>query len=103
MIKEQIMSKVHEELVKVNERGALTIPASIRKAVGINGSDVVLIAAADDGSSILIKPQVSVDRDQAWFWTPQWQSEEKKSAADHEAGRVTRMTPKEFLEEIDKW
>lgn len=97
------MSKVYEELVKVNERGSLTIPARIRKAVGINGSDVVLVAASEDGSSILIKPQVAIDRDQAWFWTPEWQSEEKKSAEDFEVGQVTRMTSKEFLEEIDKW
>jgi AbrB family looped-hinge helix DNA binding protein len=97
------MGKVHEELVKVNERGTITIPSEIRKAVGLAGNDMVLVAASEDGNSILIKPQVAIDKSQAWFWTEGWQSEEKKSAEDFEAGRVTRTTAKEFLEEIGNW
>jgi len=95
--------RVIEGVAKVNERGAITIPAQVRKAVGMEGESLVVASAVENGNEILIRMQLTIDRDQAWFWSPEWQAEEKKSAADYDRGRVTKMSADDFLREIEKW
>jgi|GEM_PF-2464030 AbrB family looped-hinge helix DNA binding protein len=96
-------ARVVEEIAKVNDRGAMTIPAAVRKAIGMNGEALVVTSAVENGNEILIKVQMTVDRDQAWFWTPAWQAEEKASAKDIKSGKVTRMSADDFLREIENW
>jgi len=95
--------RVVEGIAKVNDRGAMTIPAAVRKAIGMNGETLVVTSAVENGSEILIRVQVTVDRDQAWFWTPEWQAEEKASAKDFRDGKVTRMSADDFSKEIANW
>lgn len=99
------MDKAHiiEGIAKINDRGALTIPSEVRKAAGIEGEAMVVASAIENGSEILLRVQVTVDRDQAWFWNKGWQEEEKASLGDYEKGKVTRMDADDFLKEIDKW
>jgi AbrB family looped-hinge helix DNA binding protein len=103
--KETTMDKprVVEGVARVNERGAMTIPAEVRKAVGMKGEALVVASAVENGNQILIRMQLTIDRDQAWFWAPEWQAEEKKSADDYVKGKVTRMSSDEFLREIENW
>jgi AbrB family looped-hinge helix DNA binding protein len=96
-------ARVIEEVAKVNGRGAMTIPAEVRKAIGLNGEALVVASAVENGNEILIKVQLTIDRDQAWFWTPGWQAEEKKSAKDFKDGKVTRMSADDFLKELENW
>lgn len=95
--------RVIEEIAKVNDRGAMTIPAAVRKAIGMDGEALVVTSAVENGNEILIRVQLTVDRDQAWFWTPAWQAEEKASAKDFKDGKVTRMSSDDFLREIENW
>ncbi|MBU1671165.1 MAG: AbrB/MazE/SpoVT family DNA-binding domain-containing protein [Actinobacteria bacterium] len=95
--------RVVEEVAKVNERGALTIPSQVRKAVGLEGNALVVASAVENGNEILLRVQMTIDRDQAWFWTPEWQAEEKKSAEDYDQGKITRMSADEFIREIENW
>jgi AbrB family looped-hinge helix DNA binding protein len=53
------MSKVG--LVKVQERGQVTLPASVRRSFGIEKGDVVAVTATEKG--ILITPQKVVAAD----------------------------------------
>jgi hypothetical protein len=42
-----------------------------------------------------------VDTDQAWFWTPQWQAEEREADEDIQHGRVKRFTSaKDLLDSL---
>ena len=44
----------------------------------------------------------SVDPDQAWFWTPEWQAGEATASADIAAGRVEHFdSAEEFLAALD--
>jgi uncharacterized protein len=52
---------------------------------------------------ILIKPQETIDRSQAWFWSKQWQEEEKKVQDDINKGKIKIANGVEdFLKDIDK-
>ena len=73
-------------IVTVKSKGQITLPQSIRKFLGIRVGDVVGVAV--EGSRIILSPQVLIDREQAWFWTPEWQAAERQASEDIKAGRV---------------
>jgi hypothetical protein len=51
---------------------------------------------------VVLTPASVVPRDQAWFWTPEWQAGEVQADADIAAGRVTRQaSDAEFLASLD--
>ena len=44
--------------VTINDRGVITIPASLRKALGLKANDELILEAT--GTGILLRPAVSV-------------------------------------------
>jgi AbrB family looped-hinge helix DNA binding protein len=88
------------EMAKVGSRGIITIPASLRKAINIHPGDVVVIEAGEDGTELTIRPQLTVDRSQAWFWSENWQKNERYVERDISAGKVKRVKAKEALKEL---
>ena len=89
-----------EGSARVDSRGCITIPAKIRKALGLNSGEQVRIEAVASTGTIIVHQQVAVDKDQAWFWTPDWQKGELEADEDIAAGRITRMKSDSFLEEM---
>jgi len=89
------------EVAKIQRNFQLTLPASIRKQAHIHVGDLVEIETREDG--ILMRPVTTIDRKQAWFWSKDWQEEEKKVEEDFKNGRVeTSKTVDEFLKELDR-
>ena len=82
-------------IVKIRQKGQLTIPADILKRLRLKIGDFIEIAPVKGG--ILLKPKKIIDADQAWFWTEDWQKGEKEAGADIEAGRVERFESAEDL------
>ena len=71
---------------KVTRHGQITLPASVRKQLGIEEGDLVEIDVEDE-KAVLI-PKKLVDKSQAYFWTRRWQEGEREADADIKAGRV---------------
>ena len=94
------MSKMPDAYARIDARGSVTIPAAIRKALGLRPGEQVRIEAEPKTGIITIHPQVSVDREQAWFWTPEWQKAEKEADKDIAAGKIKKMKSKSILKEI---
>ena len=88
------------ELAKVGARGIITIPASLRKAIDIHPGDMVVIEASEGGEELTIRPQLTVDRAQAWFWSENWQKQEKEVEQDISAGKIKRVKTREALKEL---
>jgi AbrB family looped-hinge helix DNA binding protein len=74
------------ELSKVTRNGQITLPASIRKKLGIEEGDVVEMSIEDE--KVVLAPKKLVDKSQAYFWTKKWQDTEKQAEEDIESGRV---------------
>ncbi len=86
---------------KVQRNYQITLPASVRKQAHVHVGDLVDFEVREDG--ILIKPLVTVERSQLWFWTKRWQDEERKVQQDFRKGRVkVSRNVKEFIDELDK-
>ena len=83
-------------LKQIDARGTLTLPVEVRQ-----GLDLVSVERRADGV-IELRPQVAVDRAQAWFWSSRWQAMELQAEADIRQGAVHRVTGTEFLEVISK-
>ena len=75
-----------ETLVKVTRNGQITIPAEVRRELGIEEGDYMEVTLKE--GVIVISPAQVVDKSQAYFWSKRWQQEEREADEDIEAGRV---------------
>jgi hypothetical protein len=57
--------------------------------VHIEPGDYVELKVVDGG--LLLTPKVLVDKEQAYFWTEEWQAGERQADADIAAGRVVEF------------
>jgi len=71
---------------KVTRSGQITIPATVRKSLGIEEGDLIEIEIVDD-KAVLV-PKKLIDKSQSYFWTKRWQEGEKQADEDIKAGRV---------------
>ncbi len=71
---------------KVTRHGQITLPASVRKLLGIEEGELVEIDVEDEKAVLM--PKKLVDKSQAYFWTKKWQEGERAADEDIKAGRV---------------
>jgi AbrB family looped-hinge helix DNA binding protein len=71
---------------KVTRHGQITLPASVRRQLGIEEGDLVEIEVEDERAVLM--PKKLVDKSQAYFWTRKWQESEREADEDIKAGRV---------------
>ncbi len=84
-------------LKKIGVNGQLTIPKEFMKKLGLHANDLLELRIEDN--TIVLAQQVVIPKDQAYFFTPEWQKEEKEADEDIKAGRVTKT--KNFQEAVD--
>ena len=86
---------------KVTRNGQITLPASVRKQLGIEEGDLVEIEVEDEKAVLM--PKKLVDKSQAYFWTRKWQEGEREADEDIKAGRVkTFDTADELIKDLDE-
>jgi len=86
---------------KVTRHGQITLPASVRKELGVEEGDLVEIEVIDDRAVLI--PKRLVDKSQAYFWTRKWQEGEREADEDIEAGRVrTFDSVGELIEDLEQ-
>jgi len=86
---------------KVTRHGQITLPASVRKELGVEEGDLVEIEVVDE-KAVLV-PKKLVDKNQAYFWTKRWQEGEREADEDIEAGRVkTFGSVDELIKDLDQ-
>ncbi len=72
--------------VKVREKYQVTIPEEVRGKIPLKVGERVEVTAR--GSEIVIRPIVLIPRDQAWFWSKQWQDQVSQSLKDLKKGKT---------------
>jgi len=89
------LEKIEGELVSVRKKGQITLPLSMRRELGLEEGSIVLSKIVDD--AIVLVPQETVDRDQAWFWKEKWQKLEAEAEKDIAGGRTKTFDSVEDL------
>jgi AbrB family looped-hinge helix DNA binding protein len=85
---------------KITRHGQITLPASVRRKLGVDEGDIVEIEIVDE-KAVLV-PKKLVDKSQAYFWTKSWQEGEKEAEEDIKSGRVKVFdSVKELIKELD--
>lgn len=73
--------------MKISAQGQIRIPRQFMEALGIDVGDYVE-AVLEEGQ-IGLRPRKLIDPHQGWYWTPQWQAEERAADQDVERGEVS--------------
>ncbi|MDQ1644842.1 MAG: antitoxin PrlF [Cryptosporangiaceae bacterium] len=74
----------------IRSKGVVTIPQQVREQLHLQEGDN-LIVAVEDGR-IVLTPATLLPRDQAWFWTPEWQAKEAEADAAQAAGDTRKFS-----------
>ncbi|WP_205004895.1 AbrB/MazE/SpoVT family DNA-binding domain-containing protein [Scopulibacillus daqui] len=75
------------ESIRFKKRSQITIPKEFVDALQLHEGDR-LECRLEDGK-IVIVPMVEVPKDQAWFWSEEWQKEEREVEQQLRDGRVS--------------
>ena len=89
------------QLIKITKNYQITIPAKLRQNLNIEEGDY--LEARINKGIFMFKPKklVDIDPDQAWFWTDQWQKEEKEVEEQIANGEVKGpMKIDDFINEL---
>jgi AbrB family looped-hinge helix DNA binding protein len=85
----------------VRQKGQITLPSEVRKALHVEEGDDVAFIINDDGTVILTGLK-SIPADQAWFWTDDWQAGEREASQQLARGEGTVYeSAVDFLESLD--
>ena len=73
-------------LGKMRKNAQITLPAKVRRAAQMQEGDIFDIEF--ENGKIVITPQRIIDKDQAWFWTEEWQAGEREADLNIQRGEV---------------
>jgi antitoxin MazE len=74
-------------LIQLKTKAQLTLPVKIRKKLGLDRGDYLEVHL--QGEKIILTPIKAINRDEAWFWSKEWQEGERRADEDLKAGRYT--------------
>ena len=86
---------MQRESIRFKKRSQVTIPKEFVDTLHLHEGDR-LECRLEEGK-IVIVPTVEIPKDQAWFWTEEWQKEEREAEEDSKAGRVKNFDSVEDL------
>lgn len=88
-------------VLQVRRNFQITLPSSIRKRLGLKVGDILKTTL--EKGKIVISPAKTIDAEQSWFWTKEWQDAEKEAEEDIESGKVKKFkNVQELIADLDK-
>ena len=88
-------------LRKLGQNYQVALPKEVIKALHLHINDYLDIEVKNN--KIIIEPQLVIPRDQAYFYTSQWQKEETQAYQDIKKGRTTKTKNlKGLFKELDR-
>ncbi len=88
-------------LRKLGKSNQVAIPKEIITVLGLKMDDYLDISI--DNNRIILEPKVLVPKEQAYFFTKEWQADEQDAEKDIRKGRVTKTKSLDDLfTEMDK-
>jgi len=82
-------------LTEIRSRSQITIPSEIIKKLNLKQGDTLDVTVEDD--QIILRPVVAVPKDQVYFWSKEWQQDEKQVQSDIENDKIKSAQSKDEL------
>ncbi len=73
--------------MRISSKRQIAIPKNIMNALNLKPGDDVDIQIEDGIARLLPVATIKVPRDQAWFWTKEWQEKERQADKDLTDGK----------------
>lgn len=73
-------------IVRIGPKNQVTLSADVMKKLRLKQGDFLEIQATEDGVQLV--PQRLIPRDQAWYWTKEWQEMEREASASGDVSPV---------------
>ncbi len=87
-------------LALIRKNFQITLPAEIRRLLHCKIGDMLELVVRK--GEIVLKPKALIDKDQAWFWTKEWQEGEKEAEEDVKKGKIKKFKKMEdLIEDLD--
>ncbi|NJD02345.1 MAG: AbrB/MazE/SpoVT family DNA-binding domain-containing protein [Ruminiclostridium sp.] len=87
-------------IVELRQKSQVTIPTEVLKALNLKTGDKLEFTIIE--GKIVIQPVITVPKDQAWFWTENWQKEEKRVDEQVKNGQIKSFDNIDYLiEDLD--
>lgn len=77
-------------LVELRTKSQITLPAEIVKKLNLKPGDKIEIEEVDN--QIVLKPVVVIPKEQAYFWTKEWQLGEHEATNEINEGKTSKFT-----------
>ncbi len=88
-------------LRKLGKNYQIAIPREIIRELGLKEEDHMDIYISE--SKVVLEPKILIPKDQAYFYTRDWQADEKEAEEDIKQGRVTKTKNlDELFKKLDK-
>ena len=86
-------------LTEIRSRSQITIPSEIIKKLNLKQGDTLDVEV--EGDQIVLRPVIAIPKNQAYFWTKEWQSEERQIQSDIERNNIKPAKSKaELFEDL---
>ncbi len=85
--------------VTMSKTGRITLPAEIRRALDLDGEAEFLVEESEQGEGILLRPVVTMLREDAWAYTAEHRNRLERAIEDSREGRIRSLT-EEQLDEL---
>ncbi|MDO9529045.1 MAG: AbrB/MazE/SpoVT family DNA-binding domain-containing protein [Syntrophales bacterium] len=87
--------------MKISSKRQISIPKKVMETMGLQPGDEVEFEIEKNTARLIPIKTVKVPRDQAWFWTPEWQTKEREADQDISAGRYREFDKmKDLLKDL---
>lgn len=83
-------------ITRIGPKHQITIPQEAFQRLGLKSGDFLEVQV--QGEALYLVPQKLIPRDQAWFWTREWQRRERE--ADEAIAQGELSPPFENVEEL---
>ncbi len=88
-------------VLQIRRNFQITLPAAIRKRLHLRIGDILETTLKE--GKIIIAPKKTIDAEQAWFWSKEWQEAEREAEEDIKAGGVRKFkNVEELIKDLDK-
>ena len=87
--------------MRISSKRQISIPKRVMEALDLKPGDEVELEVKGTTARLIPIKTIRVPRDQAWFWTPEWQAREREADQDLSAGRYRDFESlEEFMKEL---
>ncbi len=88
-------------VLQIRRNFQITLPAAIRKRMHLRIGDILETSLKE--GKIIIAPKKTIDAEQSWFWSKEWQEAEREAEEDIKAGRVKKFkNAQDLIKNLDK-